>query len=171
MIKNGAPFDPDGPTMAHPKYSLPEIERRWLVSPDFLTELEGLPHWLVEDLYVEGTHLRLRKMSRAGSEVIYKFCKKYGRDASLTNPMTNLYLSEVEYRMLSALDGKRIHKRRYAIAGGSIDVYPDTPAVAIFEIEFASESAAADYAPPPFVSDEVTDQVQYSGDALAQKTG
>ncbi|MFC4763548.1 CYTH domain-containing protein [Dyella koreensis] len=153
--------------MAHPKYSLAEIERRWLVSPGFLTELENLPHWVVEDLYVEGTQLRLRKMSSSRGEVIYKFCKKYGRVASLANPMTNIYLSEVEYRTLSVLKGKSISKHRYAIAGGSIDVYPKLPGIAIFEIEFESEGEAAGYVPPDFVGDEVTDDARHSGQALA----
>ncbi|WP_377301201.1 hypothetical protein [Rhodanobacter umsongensis] len=153
--------------MAHPKYSLPEIERRWLVSPGCPTGLENLPHWVVEDMYIEGTHLRLRKMSSSRGEVVYKFCKKYGRVASLANPMTNIYLSEAEYRTLSMLKGRSICKRRYAVAGGSIDVYPDLPSVAIFEMEFESEGDAADYVPPGFVGDEVTRDAQYSGDALA----
>ena len=156
--------------MAYPKYSLAEIERRWLVSPRFLIELESLPYWVVEDLYVEGTHLRLRKMTSSRGEVVYKFCKKYGRVASLANPMTNIYLSEVEYRALSMLKGKSVCKRRYAIAGGGIDVYPGLPTVAIFEIEFESEGEAASYVPPAFVNDEVTDNVQYSGQALASRT-
>lgn len=155
--------------MTHPKYSLMEIERRWLVSADFLIELESLPHRVVEDLYIEGTQLRLRKMSGSSGEVVYKFCKKYGRVASLANPMTNIYLSEVEYRTLAMLKGKSICKRRYAVAGGSIDVYPGLPAVAIFEVEFASEGDAAGYLPPQFVHDEVTHDAQYSGVALASR--
>lgn len=155
--------------MAHPKYSLSEIERRWLVSPGFLTTLVGRPHWVVEDLYVEGTQLRLRKMTSSRGEVVYKFCKKYGRAASLANPMTNLYLSEVEYRTLSMLKGKSISKRRYPIAKGSNDVYAGLPTLAIFEVEFESEGDAAGYVPPDFVGDEVTDHAQYSGAALASR--
>jgi len=156
---------------SQPKYSLPEIERRWLVSPTFLAALDGVPHRIVEDLYIEGTHLRLRKMVNTSGETAYKFCKKYGRSTSLANPITNIYLSEEEYRTLSALKGKRTCKRRYAIADGSIDVYEGISTLAIFEVEFESESDAMNYAPPDFAGDEVTDHASYSGAALASRTG
>lgn len=153
--------------MAAPKYSLAEIERRWLVSPEFLSSLERLPYRVVEDLYIANTRMRLRKMSSPTGEPVYKLCKKYGRDASLANPITNIYLSEDEYRVLSVLDGARVSKRRYAVAGGSIDVYAGSETIAIFEMEFDSESDAACYVPPDFTSEEVTDLAQYSGASLA----
>lgn len=155
--------------MALPKYSLAEIERRWLVPSDFLSRLESLPYRIVEDLYIANTRLRLRKMSGASDEPIYKLCKKYGRGASLVNPITNIYLSEEEYQVFSALAGARVSKRRHAVAGGSIDVYPGADAVAIFEMEFDSESDAKRYVPPDFEGDEVTDLAQYSGVALASR--
>lgn len=155
--------------MATPKYSLAEIERRWLVSPDFLSNLERLPYRVVEDLYIANTRLRLRKMSSPTGEPVYKLCKKYGRDASLANPITNIYLSEDEYRVFSVLDGARISKRRYAVAGGSIDVYAGGEAIAIFEMEFDSESDAVGYVPPAFTGEEVTDRAQYSGASLASR--
>ncbi|MBX3452340.1 MAG: hypothetical protein KF777_22480 [Planctomycetaceae bacterium] len=151
----------------HPKYSLPEIERRWLVAPNELSMLEGQPYREIEDLYVDGTQLRLRKISSANGEVVFKFCKKYGKRSPLSQPITNLYLSKEEYHTLAQLSGKVARKRRYSIAGGSVDVYEGTPVIAVFEIEFASEQDAKRYQPPSFVSDEITRDESYSGAAIA----
>lgn len=152
-----------------PKYSLPEIERRWLVPDAFLDTLAEEPYRVIDDTYIDHTLLRLRAIRAPDGSVVYKLCKKYGRRHALANPMTNLYLSADEYRVLSALGGARISKRRYAVAGGSVDVYRSPAPLGIFEIEFASESLAADYVPPAFVGREITDDDRYSGAALATR--
>jgi CYTH domain-containing protein len=154
---------------AQPKYSLAEIERRWLVSPGSLFMLEGQPYCEIEDLYVGETQLRLRKVSSASGEVVYKFCKKYSKYSSLSQPITNLYLSETEYRALAALKGNVVRKRRYFVAGGSVDVYHGSPVVAVFEVEFDSEREAERYVPPGFAGEEVTNNASYSGAALASR--
>jgi CYTH domain-containing protein len=152
-----------------PKYARFEIERRWLVEPAALALLEGKPFAQIEDLYVGDTQLRLRRLTSAEGETVYKFCKKYGKRTALSEPITNLYLSEAEHRLLSALQGQAVCKRRYPLAGGSVDVYPGPDSVAIFEIEFASEDEARRYTPPQFVGREITGDVAYSGAALAQR--
>ncbi|HET7925476.1 MAG TPA: hypothetical protein VFL30_11295 [Rhodanobacteraceae bacterium] len=152
----------------HPKYSIPEIERRWLVSAELAATLEGRAFRMIEDLYIDGTQLRLRKISAPAAEPAYKLCKKYGREAPLANPITNIYLTKSEHENLSALSGKRASKRRYDLADGVIDVYDGAPTLAIFEVEFRSEDEAARYAPPPFVREEVTGDARYSGFALAR---
>jgi len=156
--------------VSEPKYSLPEVERRWLVAPSHLSMLEGQSYREVEDLYVAQTRLRLRRVSGTNGEVVYKFCKKYGKaSSSLVNSITNLYLSESEYLVLAALKGNAVCKRRYSLAGGAIDVYAGEPVVAVFEVEFGSEQEAEQYVPPSFVGEEVTSNELYSGAALAAK--
>jgi len=81
--------------------------------------------------------------------------------------VTNLYLSRAEYDLLSQLPGNRVLKRRYSLAGGSLDLYGNGET--FFEIEFASEAEAASYVPPSFVSEEVTDNQAYSGAAFAAR--
>lgn len=76
---------------AAPKYSLAEVERRWIVVPMFLPALEGAPYRLMGDLYVQRAQLRLRKATSSAGDVVYKLCKKYGRGTSPSNPITNLY--------------------------------------------------------------------------------
>lgn len=147
------------------KYSLPEIERRWLVEIDLemAKSLYGVPFTRIEDIYFPETRLRLRKMTASDGAVQYKLCKKYGKQTPLSEPITNLYLSEGEYALLAALPGKRIQKRRYKIEGGSLDVFElPADAPAIFEKEFPSEAEASAYTPPVFVGKEVTADSAYT---------
>lgn len=154
--------------MTLPKYAKCEVERRWLVEREVVETLELGPYREIEDAYVQGTGMRLRKVSEAGAQAVFKLCKKYGKSSDLCEAMTNLYLSEAEYVLLrSKLGGKLVKKVRYAIAGGSLDLYEGDPSMAVFEIEFSSEDEAASYAPPSFVGVEVTAHPFYSGAALA----
>ena len=152
-----------------PKYALAEIERRWLVPEAYLAVLAGQPCRLIEDTYIEGTLLRLRAVHGPDGDTVYKLCKKYGRRDTLANPMTNIYLSEHEYRLLRALGGAQARKHRYAVEGGSVDVYLSPVSLALFDIEFDDEQRAREYVPPSFVGKEVTDDVAYSGAALAAR--
>ena len=151
---------------AAPKYSLPEIERRWLVDRDAVSSLEGLPSRRIDDRYLHGTRLRLRKMTAADGAIDYKLCKKYGKSSHLTEPITNLYLTASEHDALATLPAASLFKTRYTIAGGSLDLFDD--GLAIFEKEFASEVEASAYTPPPFVLHEITGDPAYSGAALAR---
>jgi CYTH domain-containing protein len=149
-----------------PKYSLLEIERRWLVDLAKV-DLSGARCREIEDLYIAGSRLRLRKISGA-DETTFKLGKKYGKRTSLTEPLTNLYLTEAEYQILSALPGARAHKRRYAVERGSLDVYVEPCAgVAVFEVEFEDERSAREFVPPHFVTREVTSEPAFSGVSLA----
>jgi CYTH domain-containing protein len=150
-----------------PRYSLAEVERRWLVPSAYLQSLEGREFMVIEDLYIRSSLLRLRKVVSVHGECVYKLCKKYGGTTPLSNPITNIYLSRDEYRLLSELAGARIHKRRYPLAGGAIDVFPQIDQLAIFEMEFDTEQIAKDHVPPDFVGDEITGDVRYAGATLA----
>ena len=150
-----------------PKYSRLEIERRWLVDLSAV-DLASASFREIEDLYVDDTRLRLRKVSGSNG-VVYKLGKKYGRTTSLSEPITNLYLTEGGIRHLADLPGRRTRKRRYSLSRGSVDVYlePITD-VAVFEVEFDDEKSAKEYEPPPFVTREVTNETAYSGASLAK---
>jgi CYTH domain-containing protein len=155
---------------APPKYALAEIERRWLVDLAGVGPLEGRPYHDIEDLYLNDSRLRLRKIRDTQEGVVFKFCKKYGKSSGYSEPITNLYLTEGEHRALSGLGGKAVRKRRYAIGGGALDLYGEgSEALAVFEVQFASEDEAGRYEPPPFVREEVTHEESYSGAALARR--
>ncbi len=142
--------------MNFPKYSQLEIERRWLVELAALGFLESYSYRLIEDLYVQESRLRLRKISSVQT-LEYKLCKKYGKTESLSEPITNLYLSQSEYELLSVLPGQRSQKRRYQLEQGCVDVYQQPELdFAIFEIEFACIEDAMVFNPPKFVGLEIT---------------
>lgn len=153
-----------------PKYALLEIERRWNVHLDRVGPLEQFPAQEIEDLYVEGTRLRLRRMTQADGGAVYKFCKKYGTAGTIAEPITNLYLKTIEWEVLRHLPGKVVRKRRYALREGALDVY-DLSGTAIFSVEFKSEADAEAYLPPEFAKEEVTLNPAYSGSALAAQQG
>jgi hypothetical protein len=141
-----------------PKYSQLEVERRWLVDLS------------AEDLYIADSRLRLRKIAGPG-ETLFKLGKKYGKCSLLSEPMTNLYLTEGEYRRFSDLPGHRARKRRYSVHHGSLDVYlePDLD-WAVFEVEFRDERSAGEFSPPHFVTREITNDSAFNGASLAERS-
>jgi CYTH domain-containing protein len=155
--------------MIIPKYSALEIERRWLVD---LSAVGNLPAFRrIQDLYVEGSRLRLRKITEPDGRFIFKFGKKYGKRSNASEPVTNLYLTEAEYDQLFKLPGFITVKRRYSIAEGALDIYEQPrPGLAIFEIEFDDEASAQSYRPPHFVTLEITAESSFSGVSLAEAT-
>lgn len=157
-------------TVLIPKYSQPEIERRWLVEPARIPSLAEVPRREIEDKYLDGGRLRLRVVRAAGAETKFKLGKKYGFVSNEAENVVSIYLEEAEYNSLSLLSGAVTRKSRYAIAGGSLDVY-EHPALshAFFEVEFESAVAAASFCPPAFVGEEVTRNAQYSGFSLANR--
>lgn len=135
-----------------PKYSIPEVERRWNVDLANLPDLADLPYREIEDRYFSGTRLRLRMVATSGEAPTYKLCKKCGPLTRLTEPITNIYLTEAEFRCFQVLEAEVIRKRRYSYSGGSLDISERYGPM--FEVEFASEADALAYIPPEFVGEE-----------------
>src|SRR5262245_41968158 len=108
------------------KYSLPELERRWLIRGGAMPALALAPRRIIEDKYIRGGRLRLRAGCGDGAEPIYKLGKKYGREGNDPEQVVSIYLSEPEYKSLLELPGAKLRKVRYSVEGGSLDVleYP-----------------------------------------------
>lgn len=156
--------------MNPPKYAQAEIERRWLVDKNHLPPLGEARTRRIEDKYLSGGRLRLRRVSENDCHPIYKLGKKYLHQAEHPEPVVSIYLTESEYESLLSLPGQSAVKTRYTVAGGALDIYEfPRHGFAIFEVEFVSEQAAAAYAPPGFVGQEITRVAAYSGFALCQK--
>lgn len=156
-----------------PKYSLYEHERRWLLSPDVLPELENLAYREVRDQYINGSRLRLRKMTDSQTgEVIYKLTKKYAIGDQLSQPITTLYLSADEYKILTPLPHAVIEKKRYMLESSNavfaVDVFTGRhKGLILAEIESASKEALLQIADPPFCIREVTGDEKYCGGFLS----
>ena len=150
-----------------PKYSEPEIERRWVVPAAAAEEqVVAQPYRLLEDRYILGTRLRLRKVS--GPTTVFKLGKKYDSSTDGAEQVVSVYLAEEEHDILASLPHHLARKRRYSIAGGSIDQYLHPRRdLFVFEVEFQTLSEAEAFLPPAFVDLEVTGDPRYSGFAIA----
>lgn len=152
-----------------PKYSLPEFERRWLVSRERMPVIEGSAVRRIEDRYFLGTRMRLRRVDAVDAPPIFKLGRKYERShGDEPEAVVTIYLDAAEHAWLAGMPAAVAIKNRYAIAGGSIDVYErPAHAFAVFELEFADRAAMSSYHPPAFVAEEITGRSEFSGYALA----
>src|SRR5262245_64938384 len=107
----------DAPPGKAEKYARPERERRFL--------LAGLPSGSpvatvrIEDRYIEGTRLRLRKMTsidRNGAMTgeQYKLAQKLPAPDGSPGLITNVYLSAAEHGRLAALPAGVLRKTRHS---------------------------------------------------------
>ena len=159
-------------------YARIERERRFLV--------EGLPDGVdpedyerLDDLFVHGTHLRLRRVSRPNGEwIVTKLGQKILDPAAPDDPrcrqMTTIYLPEDEAVRLSSLPGLRTTKRRYKLPEQGwtfcIDVW-ELPTAAhgtmLAEVEAPSIAELERVTLPSWALREVTDDARYSAITLA----
>jgi CYTH domain-containing protein len=160
-------------------YARIELERRFL--------LEGLPAELdpneyerLDDLLVEGTHLRLRQVRKPRGEwVVTKLGQKVVDPEAPDDPrrrqMTTIYLPENEGSLLTSLPGLRTMKRRYKVREQGwtfcIDVW-ENPSGArgtiIAEVEAPSLEELERITVPTWAVREVTADSRYSAIALAR---
>jgi len=141
------------------RYARLEDERRFLLGslPDAVSEPR-----LIEDRYVTGTRLRLRRVTDDRGEV-----RKLGHKVRVDDEgasavwHTSLYLDDAEYEVLSALEASTITKRRWSLRGGGCadEFLGPLHGLVLLEGERPFD------APPPAV--EVTTDVRFTGGALA----
>ena len=160
------------------KYARFELERRFLVgrSPEGIVEDRG---WRISDRYIKNTHLRLRRMEPIhGGEIILKLGQKRVPSPPDFSRMTitNIYLSPGEYAVLAELEALELHKLRHSVEHNdrtfSVDVF-DAHLTGLVLAEVAFETPdemdqALDL--PPWVIREVSDDIRFTGGALASLT-
>jgi CYTH domain-containing protein len=157
-----------------PKYAKLEHERRFLaLEPPDLADVRPR---LIEDSYLEGGRLRLRRVTHAdGTPTEFKLCKKYGALDAVSEPIVNIYLSEAEYARLAALPGRPVRKRRYTVAwrrrGFGVNVFEgELAGLVLIEAEAESADAARATEFPPWAGLEVTGDLFFTGGSLAGLT-
>ncbi|HEX7848351.1 MAG TPA: hypothetical protein VF485_01340 [Sphingomonas sp.] len=124
---------------------------------------------LIEDRYLPGTHLRLRKVTAPGVAPVFKLGKKYPGAGLSSRPMTNIYLDAAEHTMLAALSAARLTKRRHDVGDGfAIDVFEGAlSGLVLAEVSADDGAALAAVAVPAWCMAEVTDDPAYAGGTLA----
>ncbi|HEX7693969.1 MAG TPA: hypothetical protein VF409_05740 [Sphingomonas sp.] len=124
---------------------------------------------MIEDLYLPGTGLRLRKVTAPDGTIVFKLGKKYPGSGLSSRPMTNIYLDAAEHAALAALPAAPLAKRRYDMGGGvAIDVFEGPLAgLVLAEISADDDAELAAIVVPPWCVAEVTDDPAYAGGTLA----
>lgn len=158
--------------MELPKYAKLENERRFLVERSAGLDLERLGSSLIEDIYIDNTRLRLRKVTPAkGEAASYKLCKKYPSSDPYSGAIVNTYLSAEEHAVFCKLPGRHIVKRRhYTTFEGhpfGIDVFQRKLAgLVLCEVEASTRQAVCDIQFPSWAVAEVTEDPFFSGGNL-----
>ena len=103
----------------------------------------------------------------------YKLCKKYGKVSKIQEPVTNIYLTEDEYKLFAGIEANVLKKMkyRYKFEGTAFDinVFSDSNTV-IAEAEFSSETQAIECELPKFIGEEVSSQIEYESASIASQT-
>ena len=136
------------------------------------------PGWLIEDHYIAGTRLRLRRMSLLdGGETLYKVGQKYRApsQSAAERTMTNMYLNEVEYEKLSHLAANSLVKKRYRYIHDehqyAVDVFEGPLwGLILAEVECETLQEYQLLQTPSFALREVTSEPFFGGGNLAGLT-
>jgi CYTH domain-containing protein len=163
---------PDSPPGKAEKYARRERERRFL--------LAGVPtgsaarRVLIEDRYLVGTRLRLRRMTALGpagepGSVTYKLTQKVPSLDGTPGLVTTLYLSAAEYQAMAAMPARALRKVRTSIPPFGVDQFDGALAGLILaEAEFDTDDDAKALDPPDDALAEVTADERFTGGRLVQ---
>lgn len=156
------------------KYARVELERRWLIDSSARPSLDGLDATLIEDRYIDGTRMRLRRMTRPGrGQTRWKLTKKYECEDPSARPIATIYVTEQEFDVLRGLPARELVKRRYHLQVGdltwSVDIFEGSlQGLELIECEAEDRDALAALVPPDWALREITDLPQWQSGALAQ---
>jgi len=160
------------------KYARVERERRFLLRevPPGLTLADY--HTQIFDNYITGTRLRLRKVRVPSKrEWTFKLTQKFAPDpADFSRTLiTNLYLTQYEYEVLSVFEANEIRKNRYPYEcegrAYSVDVFLGAlHGLVLAETDFETDEDLNAFSPPPFATLDVTKDELFTGGKLVHLT-
>jgi len=107
------------------------------------------------------------------NDTVYKLTQK-ALSSKGQSPITTIYLQESEFKLLNIFDSVSVTKTRYIRNYGDVVVGIDKYLKAedelwLAEIEFNSDEEMGNFTPPFNYLNEVTDDINYNGFALAQR--
>jgi CYTH domain-containing protein len=161
-------------TRRAPKYAHPERERRWLVDSRNLPDLASVAHVLVDDRYIEGTRLRLRRMTHSATGMVaLKLTKKYETADPLARPIETAYLDQAEYDAFGALPARVLIKSRYHIWIDDCEFSYDRflgrlEGLHLVEFEWPDDAGLRALEPPAWALREVSEDPRYQGGTLVR---
>ena len=153
----------------HGRYAHPERERRFLVArvpPSLELRRE------IEDRYLDGLRLRLRRVSVDGDSV-YKLTQKVRVQecGPAVVAITNMYLSADEHARLCGLPGTVLRKTRWSCSVGELRFVLDEfhgvlTGLRLAEVEVSDLSMELEL--PEWLGREVTADERFTGGSLAR---
>jgi CYTH domain-containing protein len=164
--------------MSYGKYARVERERRFLLRelPPPLTRASR--HTQIWDNYITDTRLRLRKVRVPETkEYTWKLTQKFTPappDFSRTI-ITNIYLTQYEYEVLSVFEGNEIRKNRYPFEhegrAFSIDIFLGALwGLILAETSFETDEEMDGFTIPSFAFADVTRDEMFTGARLVELT-
>lgn len=105
------------------KYAVIKRERRFLVRsiPNEVTRVTR-----IVDRYIEGSRLRLREVHGEDGQVVRKLGHKVRLGGGFSEiACTSIYLDDAEWRLLSQLPARVLHKRRHHVERDGVHVAID----------------------------------------------
>lgn len=151
-------------------YARVERERRFLLA-EFPRAAEVARVRRIVDHYIDGTNLRLREQSDDGGPTAFKLTQKLPARTSGAQQgfITNMYVTEDEFRLLSQLPSRELRKARHSVPPFGIDVFEGAlDGLLLAEAEFDSAAEADSLVLPPFIFREVSDDIRFTGGRLAR---
>lgn len=127
---------------------------------------------LIHDRYLDGTRLRLRRMTEQceGAAPVFKLGQKVRPDPASAAVVlhTTMYLTEEEFEILSQLPAVTLEKTRYRFDLGGLRFATDVfhgrhDGLALIEADANDE-------PPPWTGRDVTEDERFTGAGLAMAT-
>jgi CYTH domain-containing protein len=155
------------------KYARVEIERRFLLA-GVPREADVLAMNEIDDRYLDGTRVRLRRMAQVGGATQLKLTQKVPDPCggARQGTLTTLYLSEAEHAAFARLPAAALRKSRLSIAPYGVDVFHgELEGLYLAEAEFSSLEDAAALVPAAFCRAEVTADRRFTGGELARASG
>jgi CYTH domain-containing protein len=151
------------------KYARIEIERRFLLAT--VPDGEVLRTVDIDDRYLDGTRLRLRRQAQRGGPVAFKLTQKLPRPGAdgEQGSITTMYIAAGEHERLAALPAAPLRKARLSIAPYGVDVFAGRlEGLVLAEAEFDAANAARAFRPAAFCVAEVSADPRFTGGALAR---
>ena len=152
------------------KYARAEIERRFLLA-GVPREADVLAINEIDDRYLDGTRVRLRRMAQVGGATQLKLTQKVPDPdgGAWQGTLTTIYLSEAEHAAFARLPAAELRKSRLSIAPYGVDVFHgELEGLYLAEAEFSTLEDAAALVPAAFCRAEVTADRRFTGGELAR---
>jgi CYTH domain-containing protein len=148
------------------KYARVERERRFLLDRFPTVNAVRVRH--IADCYIQGTTLRLRKLSEMAARPYSSSPKRSARaNGAQEGLITSMYLTEDEFRVLEKISAKKLSKTRHSVPPFGIDVFEGTlEGLVLGEAEFDSAAEAEALTLPWFVGPEVSGDNRFTGGRL-----